>query len=156
VERYGGAEGIDLAERLFHADSEAVLALADLFPEDARGDVRWRLALFGMDRLLTDLGFDLVPRRTVVRESRDALAAEFHADANFKHQLGEKFRPQRKVLEAVLDRAGGAEARLAAGLEVLRRRSERLAPVTADLRACARAGRLSVPLTELAPSYLHL
>jgi lantibiotic biosynthesis protein len=156
VERYGGAEGIDLAERLFHADSEAVLALADLFPEDARGDVRWRLALFGMDRLLTDLGFDLVTRRAVVRKTRDAFAAEFCADADFKHQLGDKFRPERKGLEAVLDQAGGADARLAAGLEVLRRRSERLAPVTAELRACARAGRLSTPLTELAPSYLHL
>jgi thiopeptide-type bacteriocin biosynthesis protein len=156
VERYGGPEGIDLAERLFHADSEAVLALTGLFPEDARGDVRWRLALFGMDRLLTDLGFDLVTRRAVVRKTRDAFAAEFRADADFKHQLGDKFRPERKSLEAVLDQAAGADTRLAAGLEVLRRRSARLAPVTAELRACARAGRLSVPLTELAPSYLHL
>src|SRR5262249_25822369 len=29
VERYGGLEGIELAERFFHADSEAVLSLAE-------------------------------------------------------------------------------------------------------------------------------
>src|SRR5262249_41692488 len=43
VERYGGPEGMVLAEQLFQADSEAVLALAHLFPEDTRGDLRWRL-----------------------------------------------------------------------------------------------------------------
>src|SRR5262249_37635552 len=52
VERYGGPEGIVLAERLFHADSEAILALAGLLAEDARGDLRWRLALVGMHLLL--------------------------------------------------------------------------------------------------------
>jgi hypothetical protein len=39
---------------------------------------------------------------------------------------------------------------------VLRRRSERLAPVMAELRACARSGQLSVPLAGLAASYLHM
>jgi hypothetical protein len=67
VERYGGALGIELAERVFHADSEAVLALAARLPEDARGDVRWRLAVLGMDRLLSDLGFDLETRHAVIR-----------------------------------------------------------------------------------------
>jgi thiopeptide-type bacteriocin biosynthesis protein len=156
VERYGGAEGIVLAERLFHADSEAVLALAPLFPEDARGDVRWRFAVVGMDLLLTDLGFDLETRRAVIRKTRDTFAAEFHADAGFKHQLGNKFRAERKSLEALLDGAADADTRLAPGLEVLRRRSEQLAPVVAELQASARAGRLAVPLTELAPSYLHM
>src|SRR5262249_7401824 len=136
--------------------SEAVLALADLFTQDARGDLRWRLALYGMDLLLTDLGFDLETRRTVIRKTRDMFAAEFHADAHFKHQLGSKYRPERNSLEALLNMAPGADARLAPGLEVLRRRSEWMAPVMAELKACARAGRLSVPLTELAPSYLHM
>src|SRR5262249_7768085 len=44
IERYGGPVGIVLAEQLFHADSEAVLALADWFTADSRGDLRWRLA----------------------------------------------------------------------------------------------------------------
>jgi hypothetical protein len=52
------------------------------------------------------------------------------------------------------ERKPGVDA-LAAGLEVFRRRSERLAPVVAELMSRARAGGLSVPLAELAPSYLH-
>jgi thiopeptide-type bacteriocin biosynthesis protein len=156
VERYGGPAGIVLAERLFQADSEAVLALAELLPEDARGEVRWRLALVGMDRLLSDLGIDLEARRAVVHKTRETFAAEFHADAEFGHQLAAKFRPERKGLEALLDPAAVGDAPFAAAREILRRRSQALAPVTAELSACARAGRLSVPLTELAPSYLHM
>jgi thiopeptide-type bacteriocin biosynthesis protein len=156
VERYGGADGIVLAERLFHADSEAALALAVLLGEDARGDTRWRLALLGMDLLLTDLGFDLDTRRAVVRAARDRFGAEHRVDADFKHQLGQKFRPERRGLEALLDLNPGGDDRLGPGLETFRRRSARLAPVAAELRERARSGRLSVPLTELAPSYLHM
>src|SRR5262249_45468126 len=101
VERDGGPEGIGLAERGLHADSEAILALAGLLAEDSRGEARWRLALCGMDRLLTDLGCDLDRRRAIVREARDRFAEEFQTDANFKHQLGIKFRPERSSLAAL-------------------------------------------------------
>jgi thiopeptide-type bacteriocin biosynthesis protein len=156
VERYGGTEGIVLAEQLFQMDSEAVLSLAELFTEDARGDLRWRLLFVGMDLLLRDLGFDLEARRAVILKTREAFAAEFHADAEFARQLAARFRLERKGLEALLDPATAADAPLAAGLEILRCRSQRLAPVMAELTACAQAGRLSVPLTDLAPSYLHM
>jgi thiopeptide-type bacteriocin biosynthesis protein len=156
IERYGGAEGIGLAERLFQADSDAVLALAEFLGEDARGDVRWRLALAGMDLLLTDLGFDLDTRRAVMRRTRDQFAAEFHADAAFKHQLAARFRSERRGLEALLDGSPGDDARLARGLGAFRRRSDALAPMAAELNACSRAGRLSGSLEELAPSFLHM
>jgi thiopeptide-type bacteriocin biosynthesis protein len=156
VERYGGPDGIELAERLFHADSTAVLALADSVAADARGDVRWRLALFGMDLLFSDLGFDLATRRDVIRKVRDAFVAEFHPDASFKHQLSSKFRPERKGLEILLNQAAAANDDLAPELAILCRRSDSLAPVVAELKSRAQAGRLSLSLTELAPSYLHM
>jgi thiopeptide-type bacteriocin biosynthesis protein len=156
VERYGGPDGIVLAERLFHIDSDAVLALATLLPEDTRGDVRWRLALVGMDQLLGDLGLDRDTRRAAIGKMRDTFAADLHADANLRHQLGQKFRPERKSLEALLALNPSTDSRLAPGLAVLRRRSQQLAPVMAELRACAQAGRLSVPLAELAASYVHM
>jgi thiopeptide-type bacteriocin biosynthesis protein len=156
VERYGGPAGIALAERLFQADSEAVLALAELFAEDARGDARWRLALAGMDGLLYDLGLDLDARLVVLHRTRDTFAAEFHADAGFEHQLAARFRKERKGLEALLDPTAVADPALAAGREVLSRRSRSLAPVMAELMACAQAGRLSIPLHDLAASYLHM
>ncbi|MFP2928922.1 lantibiotic dehydratase, partial [Pyxidicoccus sp. 3LG] len=56
VERYGGPAGIELAEQLLAADSEAVLALLEAYPGDAGASLRWRLALLGMDTLLDGLG----------------------------------------------------------------------------------------------------
>jgi thiopeptide-type bacteriocin biosynthesis protein len=156
VERYGGGAGIVLAEQIFHIDSEAVLELLALFPEDARGDVRWRLALCGMAMLLADLGFDPATRPAILQRIRDAFTQEFQADANLKHQLGARFRQERHGLEASLDPTRSAEGPLAPGLAVLRRRSERLAPVAAELKACEQAGGLALPLAQLAPSYLHM
>jgi hypothetical protein len=61
-----------------------------------------------MDLLLTDLGFDLNTRRTILRRMRESF------------------------------------------------RSKGLAPVMTELQTGAAAGRLSVPLLELAPSYLRM
>jgi thiopeptide-type bacteriocin biosynthesis protein len=153
VERYGGAEGIVLAERLFQADSEAVLELLELYPEDARGDVRWRLALCGMNYLLADLGLDLDGRMDVLQQVRAAFAAEFRADANLRRQLGDRYRQERPALERLLTPdAAAADAELAPGLAVLRRRSERWAGVTGALKA----GSLDRPLAQVAASYLHM
>src|SRR5207244_13502238 len=122
------------AEPIFHADSEAVVDLAAQLPEDARGDVRWRLALLGMHLLLTDLGFDLETRGTILRKTRDVFATEFHLDANLKHALGTKSRAERKNLEALVNLSPASDGALAAGQGILRRRSERLAPILAELR----------------------
>jgi thiopeptide-type bacteriocin biosynthesis protein len=156
VERYGGDEGIVLAERLFQADSEAVLEMVELYPEDARGDARWRLALCGMDHLLADLGFDLARRREVLGRLRAAFAAEFHMDGNVRRQLGDRYRQERAALEALLGPGEGAEGVLAPGLLVLSRRSRHWAAVMAALRDRDAAAPLSPPLTEVAVSYLHM
>ncbi len=92
----------------------------------------------------------------MVHKLRDSFAAGFHTDANFRYLLSKKFRPERKIFEAVLVAPVGTAAWPKYGREVLRQRSEWLSPVMTDLKQCARASRLSVPLTELAPSYLHL
>jgi thiopeptide-type bacteriocin biosynthesis protein len=156
VERYGGAEGIRLAEEVFHVDSEAILVLASQLRADAREDLRWRLVLFGAHLLLMNLGLDLATRRELVRTMRNTFAAEFQTDASFRHRLGNKFRLERTILQELLAEAPRVGPELHHGMEVLRRRSNRLAPVLADLKACHHAGRLSVPLTELASSYLHM
>jgi thiopeptide-type bacteriocin biosynthesis protein len=156
VERYGGPEGVVLAERLFQADSEAVLALLATLPEDARSDTRWRLALGGVDLLLCDLGFDFAAKSAVMKRLRDAFAREFRVDANLKHQLGEKYRKERQRLEALLDSYSDAAHAAPSACSAFGQRSERLAPVIDELKALEMAGCLSGPLTRLAPSYIHM
>jgi len=155
VGRYGGPDCIPLAERLFEADSDAVLALVEqLAAGDA--DARWRLALRGMDQLLGDLGLTLDERLELMTRSREEFKQRFHGGVDLDRQLGQRFRSQRRAHEALFEPAAGAEGPLAAGLAALGRRSERLHPIVGEMRALERAGQLTRPLRDQAWSYVHM
>lgn len=156
VERYGGDRGVELAEQVFAADSEAVLAIMGPLSGDAGLDLRWRLAIRGMDLIFDDLGLTLEEKRIVARRAREGFGREFGIDGNFRGQVSRRYRAERAHLEALLDPAQAPPALLAPGLEALRRRSLQLEPVTVELRRLAPAGRLSVPLTDIAMSYAHM
>lgn len=156
TERYGGPEGLELSEQIFHADSDAVLEIVGLLEEAGGADARWRLALRGMDLLLDDLRLDLDAKLAVVERARRAFAAEFRTNVHLTRTLGARYRKESKSLEMLLDRPNDAEGPLAPSIEVLRRRSERLAPVVEALYAAEKDRRLSLPVAGLAQSYLHM
>lgn len=146
VERYGGPQGVELAERVFAADSEAVVALLAGPGWTVHPDLRWRLALCGMDQLFADFGFDLPEKQALVQMARDAYADEFGADREFRAGVGRRFRRERRALSELL----------VGGVPEFRRRSERIAPATAELRELAGRNRLSVALPEIARSLAHM
>ena len=156
VERYGGASGVLLAEQLFHLDSEAATAIIEQLDGDAGEDARWRLALRSIDMTLNELGFNLAAKQRIMRTIRDAFAQEFHADNALRKQLSDKFRPERKNLELLLDPAQDAASPLAVGLTILDQRTRQAAPIIAALQQRAAAGHLTLSLAELAPSLLHM
>jgi class I lanthipeptide synthase len=156
VERYGGDRGITLAERVFHADSDAVVTILRSLSGQEALDLRWRLALCGIDLLFDALGLDLNEKRSVARAAREAYGREFSVGGTFRGAVGQRYRTERVDVEALLDARQEPPARLASGLELLRERSRRLAPVAADLRELARTGRLQVTLTDLATSCAHM
>ncbi len=158
VERYGGPAAIALAERLFEADSEAVLALLPAMEGDAGARARWQLTLLGLDRWLDELGLDLAGRLAVVRPQRDGLAKEIGGGKDLRLSLDRKFRGERAQLADLL--AGAAETARSeaweAGREAFRRRAEQTAPVLAQLAALGFQGQPASPLTALVPSLLHM
>ena len=156
VERYGGPGGIGLAEKLFHADSEAALRILELLSGDEGAEARWRLACRGMDMLLDDLGFTLETKQTIALQLRQSYGREFKVAGGFEHQLGMKYRRERKSLEELLDGDKVDPSELAPGLAILRVRSKHLEATLAELKALDREGRLIAPLAHLASSYLHM
>lgn len=158
VERYGGPIGVELAERLFWADSEAIAAIVELLSGDAGADARWRLVVRGADMLLDDLGFDLAAKHTLMSRARDSMGREFSVDTGFARQLGARFRAERQSLFEMLSRdpATDAASELAPGYHILDQRSQALAPVVADLRRAEADGELSLPIVEMAWSYVHM
>ena len=156
VERYGGPESMLLAERLFQADSEAVLELLELLPGDAGADARWRLLLCGMDLLLSDLGLGLEARLQLCSALREGFGREFQIDRAVERRMNERFRKERRSTEELLGCKTAGSPVLARGLEVLHRRSDKLAPIAAGLNTLAATGRLGVSIAELAGSFLHM
>jgi thiopeptide-type bacteriocin biosynthesis protein len=156
VERYGGQDGIGLAERVFHADSDAVLAIVRELTGDAGAELRWRVALRGVDLLFDDLGLTLEQKLVIAQRARDGYGREFGADGDFQRQVSRRYRDERASVAALLDPERDPPAELAASIRALRQRSTALAPVGPQLRALAEAGRLSVELPELAMSLAHM
>ena len=148
--------GIDLAERFFHVDSEAVLSLLRLLVGDGQADARWRLTLVGIDRLLSDLGFDEARGLELMRALRQSFGKEFHGGTFLDKQLGDRFRKERQSLEDLLDPTRQGESAARQQLDVLGLRSHRLAPLMGELRAAQAAGGIACSMEELAASFIHM
>jgi thiopeptide-type bacteriocin biosynthesis protein len=162
VERYGGPEAIELVERMFHADSDAVLELlARLEPGEEGQEERWRIALVGAHRLLVDLGLEGSDRFAVVSELRTSRGRELGWGHTEWVKIGKRFRVERDLLAQLLESAPAEPSLLALGqfrpgLEVLEARSRVVTPLGDELRKLDLAGRLTVPLTDVASSLLHM
>jgi len=108
-----------------------------------------------VDLLLDDLGFDLEGKAGILHQARTALRQEFQPSLELERQLGAKFRPLRRELEALL--AGTAQdPRAEPGLAILAARSRALRGCMATLRAAEAGGALQRPCAELATSFTHL
>ena len=80
--------------------------------------------------------------------------AEFGVGTLFERSLGNKFRKERVQLDAMLAGASGGD--LAIVRDAFGLRSERLRPVVDALIQREQEGRLSIPVAELAKSYVHM
>ncbi len=157
VERYGGAQGMALAEEMFAVDSDAVMELLHRIPKgDAGAEDRWMIAMRGVDQLLDDLGLLGAGKLAVLKRGRDIYAREHRVDGRLEEQLSRRFRTNRPALEALLEPAATPVGALGACVQALRERSLRIAPLAAALRALEREGELSCSVEDLATSYVHL
>jgi thiopeptide-type bacteriocin biosynthesis protein len=156
VSRYGGPEAIESVERLFWSDSEAALGIIEALQGEQAAGERWRLAVRGIDLLLSDLGFDLPGKTRVVRAMREGYTREFRADLRLKKQLGARQRELREEVERLLQPEWNDQEPLAPAFELLEKRSRHSAPALADIAALERSGRLQPPREELASSLIHM
>lgn len=157
VERYGGDAGMELSEELFFHDSVAVVEAVSAFDGGSDADVRWRLALVGMDRLLRGMGFDVDGRRDLLGNLRARFGDEFAVRKPLEIELGARFRKVRGELDRLVEgEPADPDPSLAAGLAALARRDAALAPTFARLRAASESGALTETLESLASSYLHM
>ncbi|MCH9684284.1 MAG: lantibiotic dehydratase [Deltaproteobacteria bacterium] len=153
LERYGAACGIQLAERLFHADSEAALAMLAA-ADGVDGGARWRWSLVGVDRLLADLGLSIEQRCEYVGRVRGVHARHHGGHAEpIGRAMAARFRRERPRLESLLFEGEGVPAAVERALQ---QRSTTVRPLASRLRDAAAEQRLGRSWAELVASYVHM
>ena len=154
--RYGGSVGIDLCERVFEVDSDSVLELLALASEGDFADVRWRLCLVGVDRLLCDFGYDLAGRHLLIRSVAQEFDREFGIVKQRRHSVRERLRKHRGALSDLLAGRASQSIALGRGLGILERRSALIEPIGARLKAAERDGLLSCTVSQIVTSLVHM
>lgn len=157
VERYGGPDGVGVAERLFWADSECALSIIEQLEGDAGANAAWRITLRGIDRMLDDLGLALDDKLAAMTAARDGFGAEVGMDTAFQRRLGDKYRAHRtEIAELLAARDDDADHLYAPALQAFAVRSRDLRAIGAELRELEGAGRISQPIPDLVHSYVHM
>jgi thiopeptide-type bacteriocin biosynthesis protein len=156
IERYGGPEGLSAAEGIFGADSDAVITILQSLEGDQGLNERWHIALLGIDALLSDCGMELELKRTLLEKLRDAHFREFNVGVFGKKQLGDRFRKERKKLEALFDISQPASEAISAARKAFAQRSAALSPVFLHLRRLESETKLTQSLNDIALSYVHM
>jgi thiopeptide-type bacteriocin biosynthesis protein len=156
LERYGGEAGMELCERIFCADSAAVLGIVRSLTGEEPADIRWQLALPGMDRLMEDLGLSLEERLLALEPVAAAFRREFRSTPDLERALGKKHRALGKDVEVLLRGTAEDAGPLAAFSRHFRARSQALKPLGEALRQTEARGALRRPLTEIVGSLLHM
>lgn len=159
IERYGGPDGIALAERMFHVDSTAVVASLAALTGDEHAADRFRLALISTDLLLAALVPEVAIRQAMIERVRDALAAaDLGGGVDVVRWLGDLARRERDTLESLdaLDALDGADSPLAESLARWRAHHAALVALGDELRDLECTGRLRARGPDVVQSLVHM
>lgn len=160
VERYGGEEGMRLAERFFHHDS---LACLDLMEAEGRGELgksRREVSLLLTERLLDLLRFDRERRVAFYEFGYSWVIERDEWTAEQKLALDRRFEELREGLRALLDGSASAEPDALWGgphaSRIAGRWLDSVAPVVERLSEALAAGRIDRDPVNLAWSLTHM
>ena len=154
VERYGGPAGIELAEGIFRADSEAALRLVALCAEVGDGIDRSLVVLRSVDALLSDFDLTLQQKRGLMERARQ----QFDSGDGIRRPAGydevrRRCRQYRSAVRQALDIEPG-DTLMAETSHVCEHRSSRLRPLAAGVRRLT--ADESAPLLRLVLLYVHM
>jgi thiopeptide-type bacteriocin biosynthesis protein len=154
LERYGGDAGIELAELIHGADTEAVLKVLGMLDGDDGPEARWKLCMYATDRLLADAGLDMQQRRDWAKSGAAGYRSEYPNATNLEAGVGRRWRDERADLTALLDDT--TQHPYERARQVFRQRSEVLAPLLGELAERCGRGELTQPFSSLLHSFDHL
>ncbi|WP_169409422.1 lantibiotic dehydratase [Dyadobacter beijingensis] len=102
IERYG-AETMEMSELLFYHDSLAAINFLNLIEGEEGEKYRWLFTLRSIDMLFSDFSLDLKERHDVMLFMSQNYFKEFSGNDKLKHNLNQKYRENRHLIENILN-----------------------------------------------------
>ncbi|MCF6406641.1 lantibiotic dehydratase [Chitinophaga filiformis] len=147
IERYG-AGTMELSERIFYYDSEAVVGCVDLLEGEEGENYRWLIALRGVEMLLHDFGYSLQEKSAFLKRLQYHFFQEFGGEQTLQTQLNSSYRKHMRQIASFLDPDQDVNNAIEDAISLLATRSSRIRQ--AILEAPARKW------DDLMGSYVHM
>jgi thiopeptide-type bacteriocin biosynthesis protein len=149
TDRYGGTEGVQCAEEIFHADSKvAISALSGTVNRNSL-DERLLIGMAGINRFLDNFNVDLAAKIDFSRAMGTALHREFNSKAAASRTgISQRYRNMRKDVDALVTgfKSGDQFAQRSANPECNIER----------IKGLERTGKLMRPVSEILASINHM
>jgi len=145
VERYGGEDGMRVAERLFAVDSSIVAQMLQLSRSGQMLLDMTNLAVVSVDDLLDALGVNAEQRVELYRESTVTRPDD-----------GEAYRSRKNELREILGRPSVLADQHGPLAALLGARRAAMAPIAAELSSLERDNRLYRSRAQLLRAYVHM
>jgi thiopeptide-type bacteriocin biosynthesis protein len=152
--RYGGAEGMLLAENVFSVDSDAALQLLFRAPSKS---LRWRVCIMSADALLRDLlGDDLSMLLATISLGEKRWCAALGTSDSVRGVLASRYRKCSNDVRSLLDPAAVLDPNLQSLRGILKTRSHDTAGLFDQHRSLLRTCRCTQSRESLILSFLHM
>ena len=155
IERYGGTF-IEFAEKIFYADSLAVLKILHLLEGTIENKYRLLFALRGIDMLMNDFGYNLDDKQKLAKQIQSRFFKEFGAHPHLQKQLNEKYRGHQKDIFAHMDKANDVENEIDEAVEIFEERSLTNKKFIEEHCSMLQGEERKVRFDNWLPSYIHM
>ncbi|QSW91080.1 lantibiotic dehydratase [Flavobacterium endoglycinae] len=154
LQRYG-YEAIEATESLFFNDSECTLKFADMIEGDTGEKIRWMFSLLSIDHFLNDFDVKLEGKVKLFNAAKTSFGKEFNRSGRLNKQINEMFVQHESEIESFLD-PNLMDEIYEPLIEILKERSQKNAPIVAEIKELGKEHRLPTYLDNIMLSYVHM
>ena len=155
IERYG-KNSIDIAENIFHYDSEMIIKMLEMIEGDEGEIIRWLFSLRAIDSLLDDFSFSIDQKKSLMDMLQLGFGKEFNKNTFLQRQLSKKFRKDRQAIDEVLNHKNDKKSEMLPLFELLKQKSLAINPYVKEILILKDSNKLQISIDDLMGSYIHM
>jgi thiopeptide-type bacteriocin biosynthesis protein len=154
LERYG-LNTIVSSESIFYQDSLVILNMLSRIKGIDGENFRWQFCLKSIDCYLNDFKLDTKKKFDFSKNMRNGFSQEFQINSNVKQQLSDKYRKNKKTIEALLSN-NFHENEFTILYSLLEGRTERINEDINFILQLKKTNRLDISINDFLSSIIHM